>query len=143
MNLEEKFDILYTFFVGEFSENIYYLSSILAETNKDDDCIQLMINTELYITEWLRLFFGDHAEDVYQAWMDSCIWGDGINSRYGEDKAKVMMKYYRQPSEREVIDTYNKTSKIEFPFLNWEYVDKKIYRLTDEMVDNLFPDLDY
>lgn len=139
MRLDEKFEILYDFFVYEFRENLCYLGDVLAMERKDDDCIQLLINIELYIEKWLKLFFGDYVAEVFEVWADSCIYEDGKNDK----NVRIKMLYYKEPNEEEIMKAYNETSKIEFPFLNWKYVDKKIYKPVDNMIDNLFPNLKY
>lgn len=139
MNLDEKFEILYDFFICEFEENLCHLMSILAMENKNDDCIQLLISIELYIEKWLKLFFGDHVGEVFEAWADSCFCGDKKNNK----NVRIKMLYYKEPSEEEIINTYNETSEIAFPFLNWKYVDKKIYKPVDNMINSLFPNLKY
>ena len=136
MSLDEKFEILYDFFTCEFEENLCHLGDILAMEREDDDCIQLEMNIELYIEKWLELFFGDYAKEVFEAWADSYICKDGKDVR-------MKMLYYKEPSEEEIINTYNETGEIAFPFLNWDYVDKTIYKPVDDMINSLFPNLKY
>lgn len=136
MSLDEKFEILYDFFICEFEETLCYLGDILAMEREDDDCIQLEMNIELYIKKWLELFFGDHVEEVFEVWADSCFYED-------DKDARMKMLYYKEPSEEEIINAYSETSEIAFPFLNGDYVDKTIYKPVDNMIDNLFPNFKY
>lgn len=141
MEEKEIFETIYYYFVRMFNEE-RYLVNILAGDRDDDDCVQLFINIEKYTQEWLKLFFGKNAKYVFEFWAH--CFGDGHMDIIDNEKiAREVMIYYKQPSEEEVKECYNKSSEIDFPFLNWKYIDGRFYKYTDEMVDILFPDLDY